>query len=125
MKMEHRKPRATRFEAHDHEARLARLREQAPTLGYSRKLRIYAIFGSVLMVLTVAAFYFAIQIYKALVAEREEDARIEVEIAVPPGPNETELALQRLEAEQAAEEAAYQEQLEALRQIDLLAEPDP
>ncbi len=125
MNIEHRKPRASRFEAHDHEALLARLREQAPTLGYTRKLRIYAIFGAVLMVLTLAAFYFAIQIYKALVAEREEDARIEVDIGVPPGPSEAELALQRLEAEQAAEEAAYQQQLEALKRIDLLAEPEP
>ena len=72
--MEDRKPRESRFGTENPEARLAHLREQAPTLGSNRRLRLYAVFGSILMLLTVAAFYFAMQIYKA--TELELKARV-------------------------------------------------
>jgi hypothetical protein len=126
MKMEDRRPRAERFERGDLEARLARLREQAPTLGSTRKMRLFAIFGAVILLLTVAAFYLAMRIYKAMNAPREEVALIQVEPAPEVVESEMQKALQRLEAEQAAEEAALREQLEALRQVDLLDElPEP
>jgi hypothetical protein len=125
MKMEERKPRPTRFGTESHEARLAVLRERAPTLGSNRKLRMYAILGSMLMILTVTAFYFAMQIYKALSESREEDAMMQVD-ASPPSLEESEAdkALQRIEAEQAQAETDYQQQLEELKQVDLLAEPE-
>jgi hypothetical protein len=120
MKMEDRRPRAARFERGDLEARLAQLREQAPTLGSSRRLRVYAVFGAVLLALTVAALYFAMQVFKAAAEHREEAALIEVDPAPALVESESAKALQRLEAEQAAEEAALREQLEALKQVDLL-----
>ena len=118
--MENRRPRPTRFEADNHEARLAHLREQAPTLVSTRRLRMYALFGSLLLVLTVAAFYFTLQIYKAASENREDAARIEVDSAPLLNDSETEKVLSRLEAEEAAEEQAYREALEALKRIDLL-----
>ena len=62
VKIEDRKPRQSRFGTESPEARLAHLRDQAPTLGSNRKLRLYAILGSVLLFLTVVAFYMAMQI---------------------------------------------------------------
>jgi hypothetical protein len=125
MKMEQRRPRETRFGTESKEARLAHLREQAPTLAGSRKLRIYAIFGAVLMVLTVAAFYFAMQIYKAAAEDRTEAALIEVDQAPEIVEREVDKALQRLEEEEAAEEVLYRQQLEELKAIDLLDEVEP
>jgi cell division protein FtsX len=120
--MEDRKPRETRFWTESHEARLAHLREHAPTLGDNRKLRLYAILGSVLMLLTVAAFYMAMQIYKAATAEREKAVLIEVDRAPELVETETQKALKRAEAEAAAEAAALQQQLEDLKKVDLLEE---
>jgi hypothetical protein len=125
MKMEHRRPRETRFGTESKEARLAHLREQAPTLTGNRKLRIYAIFGAVLMVLTVAAFYFAMQIYKAMAEQRTESALIEVDQSPEIVEREVDKALQRLEQEAVEAEILYEEQLEALKAIDLLEEPEP
>ena len=122
MKIQERKPRETRFESGNPEARLALLREQAPTLGNNRKLRAYALLGSLLMVLTVAAFYFAMQIYKAVSEDREEDNLIEVDQAPEITETETQKALARIEAEEAAREEALKEQVEELKQIDLLGE---
>ena len=101
---------------------MAHLRDQAPTLGSSRKLRLYAIFGSILMLLTVAAFYFAMQIYKAVSDTREEGALIEVDQAGVIEETETEKALTRIEIEEVAAETAFDEQLEALKEVDLLEE---
>lgn len=120
--MEDRKPRESRFGTESGEARLARLREQAPTLGSNRKLRLYAIFGSVLMVLTVAAFYFAMQIYRAVADDREETSLIEVDPAGEIELSETDKALARVEAEEAAAQSAYEQQVEALQEVDLLGE---
>lgn len=124
MKMEDRKPRPTRFGTESHEARLAVLREKAPTLESSRKLRIYAVFGSVLLFLTVAAFYFAMQIYKAAADRREENALIEVDQAPEITESEARKALQRVEAESAQAEQELQQQLEELKAVDLLEEMD-
>ena len=120
MKMENRRPRETRFGTESQEARLARLREQAPALASSRKMRVYAIFGSVLLVLTVAAFYMAMQIYKAAAEQREEDALIEVEQAPVIPESEIRKLLERLEEAEAAEAEALETQLEALKAVDLL-----
>ena len=125
MKMEHRRPRETRFDADNAEARLARLREQAPTLGSNRKLRLYALFGSVLVLLTVAAFYFAMQIYKAASEQRVENALIEVDQAPEIIESETQKALRRLEAEESEMADAYEQQLEALKAVDLLEDTPP
>ena len=123
MKMENRRPRKTRFGTESKEARLAHLREQAPTLGSSRRLRIYAIFGSVLLVLTVGAFYMAMQIYRVASEDRFEKASlIEVDKAPEVPEREIERALRRAEREESAAEAAYAEQLEALKAVDLLEE---
>ena len=124
MKIESRKPRETRFGTESGEARLAHLRDQAPTLGSNRKLRLYAVFGSVLMLLTVAAFYFAMQIYKAVSDTREDRSLIEVDPAVAIEESETEKTLARVEAEQAEAMAAYEDQVEALKEVDLLEELD-
>lgn len=121
--MEQRRPRETRFGTESKEARLAHLREQAPTLAGNRKLRIYAIFGAVLMVLTVAAFYFAMQIYKAAAGNRTEAALIEVDQAPEIVEKEVDKALARIEEEEAAEEALFEQQLQELKAIDLLEEP--
>ena len=121
--MENRRPRKTRFGTESKEARLAHLREQAPTLGSSGRLRIYAIFGSVLLVLTVGAFYMAMQIYRVASEERfEKAALIEVDKAPEVPEREIERALRRAESEESAAEAAYAEQLESLKAVDLLEE---
>ena len=124
VKMEDRKPRESRFGSESSEARLAHLRERAPTLGSNRKLRLYALFGSILMVLTVAAFYFAMQIYKAVTEDRSETALIEVDPAGDIPESETQKALARIEAEEAADNAAYEQQVEALKEVDLLEDVD-
>jgi hypothetical protein len=122
MKMEHRRPRETRFESGNPEARLALLREQAPTLGTNNRLRAYAIFGSLLMVLTVAAFYFAVQIYKAATEDRAKDNLIEVDQAPEIRESEAKKALARIEADEKAAAEAYEAELEALKSVDLLEE---
>lgn len=122
MKMEDRKPRESRFGTESREARLARLREQAPTLGSNRRLRLYAIFGAVLMLLTVVAFYMTLRIYRAILEETDEDAYIEVDQAPEVVKTEAEKALERILREEAEAEAAYAQQLERLKTVDLLAE---
>jgi len=125
MKIEDRKPRETRFGTESNEARLARLREQAPALGNSNKMRIYAIFGSVLLLLTVAAFYMAMQIYRAASEQREKDSLIEVEQAPVVTESETEKALKRAEEQQASEAEVAEQLLDELKQVDLLGESPP
>lgn len=120
MKMENRRPRATRFQSDDAEARLARLRDQAPTLGSNRRLRLYAIFGAALMLLTVAAFYMAMQVYKAANAYREPEAILEVDIAPEIVEKEVQKAAKRIEEEEAAAQSDYERRLEELKAIDLL-----
>lgn len=122
MKMQDRKPRETRFESGNAEARLALLREQAPTLGTNRRLRLYAIFGSILMVLTVAAFYFAIQIYKAATEDKAKETLIEVDQAPEITESETQKAVERIDEEEAAAEEAFEQQLEELKSVDLLGD---
>ena len=125
MKIEERKPRPTRFGTESGEARLAVLRDRAPTLGSNRKLRIYALLGSLLMVLAVTGFYFAMQIYRAVAEEREEDALMQVDSAPTEiEKSETEKALKRIEDEQAQTEADYEQQVEELKTIDLLEESE-
>lgn len=120
MKMEHRRPRRSRFGTESKEARLAHLREQAPSLGSNRRLRIYAMFGAVLLALTVAAFYFAMQIYRAAGEQRHEGLFIEVDQAPEIVESETAKAVKRLEEEGAAEEARIEELVESLKEVDLL-----
>lgn len=122
MNIKERKPRASRFEADNHEARLARLRDKAPTLGHSPKMRFYALLGSALLFLTVLGFYFAMQIYRAVSEDRRDASMIEVEQATDIKRSETEIALQRIEEQQAAEEAALEQQIEELKAVDLLGE---
>jgi predicted transcriptional regulator len=98
------------------------MREKAPTLVAGRKLRVYAIFGSVLMVLTVAAFYFAMQIYEAVSEDRAEASLIEVEQAPEIKESETSKALARIEEEQKAAEKDFEERVQALQQVDLLSD---
>jgi len=122
--MEHRKPRRTRFGTESKEARLAHLREQAPSLGTNRRLRLYALFGAVLLGLTVAAFYFAMQIYRAASEQRQEALFIEVDRAPEIVETETARALRRLEEEQTTEDAQLEALMESLREVDLLEELD-
>ena len=124
MNIKDRKPRPSRFVGDSHEAKLVRLRDKAPTLGSNPKLRIYAILGSALLCLTVLGFYFAMQIYKAVTEDRRDASMIEVEQAPELQLTETQKALQRLEEEQAAEEAALEKELEALKAVDLLEETE-
>lgn len=124
--MDERKPRPSRFGTESPEARLVRMREKAPTLVASRKLRVYAIFGSVLMVLTVAAFYFAMQIYEAVSEDRKEASLIEVEQAPEIKESETQKALARIEVEEEEATEAFEEKVKALQEVDLLEEePQP
>lgn len=120
MKMENRRPQKSRFGTESKEARLAHLREQAPTLGSSRRMRVYAVFGSVLLVLTVGAFYMAMQIYRVASEDGVDAALIEVDKAPEVPEREIEKALRRAEMEEATAEAAYAEQVEALKAVDLL-----
>jgi len=124
MKMENRKPRPSRFGTESREARLARLRETAPTLVPNRKLRIYALFGSALLFLTVAAFYFALQIYDAATKQREEASLIEVDQAPEVKMSESEKVLARIEQIEAEQAAAYEAQVKALQEVDLLEDMD-
>lgn len=124
MKMESRKPRPSRFGSESSEARLTRLRESAPTLVASGKMRLYALFGSVLLVLTVAGFYFAMQIYRAAVDSREQAILIEVDRVPEIGISETQKALARIEQQEAEQEAAYEETVKALQEVDLLEQMD-
>lgn len=122
VRMEDRKPRATRFEADRPEIRLARLREQAPVLGSDRRLRFMAILGSILVLLTVTAFGWTMRIYKAVSEGPEDPILMEVEVADEVLPREIDKVLDRVEAEAVEAEAAYQSDLEALRAVDLLEE---
>jgi hypothetical protein len=72
------------------------------------------------MVLTVAAFYFAMQIYKAASEDREETSLIEVDPAGEVELSETDKALARVEAEEDAARTAYEEEIKALQEVDLL-----
>jgi hypothetical protein len=76
------------------------------------------------MLLAVAGFYMAMQIYKAVAEERESDLLIEVDPAGEIKESETAKALARAEAEAIASEAAYGEQLEKLKAMDLLDDLD-
>ena len=122
MKMADRKPQPSRFGTESQEARLARLRDQAPVLEKGNRLRVYALMGSALMLLTLAAFYFAMEIYKAAAEQREEASLIEVEQAPEIKLSPLQQALERIEAEQENAETLYQEELEALQSVDLLSE---
>ena len=122
MKMENRRPQATRFQSVDAEARLARLRDQAPTLGSNRKLRLYALFGAALMLLAVAAFYLAMQIYRAANEYREEDFLMEVDQAPEIVEKEVEKALNSIEEEEAKAKTEYEQILNELKAVDLLDE---
>ena len=124
MKIENRKPRASRFGSESPEARLARLRESAPTLVASGKMRLYALFGSVLLVLTVAGFYFAMQIYKTAVENRDQATLIEVDRIPEIKISETQKVLQRIQQQEAQQEAVFEEQLKALQEVDLLQQMD-
>ncbi|MGA1205553.1 MAG: hypothetical protein ACO3ZW_07070 [Opitutales bacterium] len=123
MKIEDRKPRPSRFGTETPEARLAYLKEKAPTLVAGRKLRLYAIFGSLLMLLTVAAFYFAMQIYDAVSEDRKETSLIEVEQAPFIPESETDKALKRIQEEEEEARKVYEKQLQELQEVDLLEEP--
>lgn len=125
MKMENRKPRPSRFGTESPEARLARLRETAPTLVPNKKLRIYALFGSVLMFLTVVAFYFAMQIYEVVTRDREESSLIEVDQAPEVKVSETQKVLDKIVEKEAEQDAEFEEQIKALQEVDLLKEMDP
>ena len=128
MKIENRKPRPTRFGTESREARLARLRETAPTLVPNKKLRIYAIFGSALMFLTIVAFYFAMQIYDAATKQRETASLIEVDQAPEIKMSESEKVLSRIGQIEAEQDATYEEKVKALEAVDLLKEieqPEP
>lgn len=124
MKIESRKPRPTRFGTENAEARLAHLREAAPTLVSSGKMRLYALFGSVLLVLTVAGFYFAMQIYKAAVDNRDQANLIEVDRVPEIKLSETQKVLAKIEQQEIEQEAAFEKQIEALQEVDLLEEMD-
>ena len=76
------------------------------------------------LLLTVAAFYFAMQIYKAASAERQENYLIEVDPADEIPQSETEKALSRIEQEEAAAQETFEQQVEALKEVDLLEEAD-
>jgi hypothetical protein len=120
MNIKNRKPQATRFGTESREARLAHLRERAPTLGSTRRLRVYALFGSALLVLTVAALYLTLQIYKAASEERAETLLIEVDRAPEIDEREIDRTLRRIESEEAARGRELAEELEALKEVDLL-----
>jgi hypothetical protein len=124
MRMENRKPRASRFEADNAEARLAQLRQQAPVLSENKKLRWYAIFGSALMLLTVAAFYLAMQIYKAANEYRKPDHLIQVDQAPEIEETNLEQLIDKVEADKVAAEQAYEDQVKSLQEVDLLGELD-
>ena len=124
MKIESRKPRPTRFGTESREARLARLRESAPTLVPNKKMRIYALFGSVLLFLTVAAFYFAMQIYEAATKGREQASLIEVDQAPEVKMSESEKVLAKIEQIEAEQDATFEEKVKALEEVDLLEQMD-
>ena len=124
MKIENRKPRPSRFEADNAEARLAQLRDQAPVLAENKKLRWYAIFGSVLMLLTVAAFYLAMEIYKAATEYRKPDHLIQVEQAPVIEETKLEQLIEKVEADKVAAEEEFESQLQSLQEVDLLGEMD-
>lgn len=81
-------------------------------------------FGSALMVLLVAGFYYSMQVLKSISEERPNQWTMEVDAAPDIPPSAIEEALQRIEEDQKQAEADYQQQLEKLRQIDLLAPGD-
>lgn len=124
MRMENRKPRPSRFEADNAEARLAQLRDQAPVLAENKKLRWYAIFGSVLMLLTVAAFYMAMQIYRAATEYRKPDHLIEVEQAPQLEDSNLDQLIAKVEANKVAAEEEFETQVKSLQEVDLLGEMD-
>jgi ribosome-binding protein aMBF1 (putative translation factor) len=83
-------------------------------------LRVYALFGSALLVLTVAALYLTLQIYRAASEQRSESLLIEVDQAPEIDEREIDRTLRRIESEEAVRERELAEELEALKEVDLL-----
>lgn len=129
MNIQNRRPRRSRFgsprEDSSREATIARLREQAPSLGGNRRLRSLALFGSAVMVMVVAGLYYALRIAEAAADPNTPSTTIEVDRAPEIPVSEIEKALQRIEQEQQQADRQYQEQLQQLQQIDLFNEEPP
>ncbi len=128
MNIHHRRPRRSRFgsprEDSTREAKIARLREQAPSLGGTRRLRSLALFGSAVMVMVVAGLYYALRITEAVAEQSNAPSTMEVDRAPEIPTSEIEQALQRIDQDQQQADTEYQQQLEQLQEIDLFTEED-
>lgn len=127
MNIKDRKPRKRRFDTDPKAVRIARLKDDAPGLGGSRRLTTIALFGAVLMVLAVAGFYFAMEIVKASGRLSEDTPFINVDSAPQIGLSNREELLQRLEQADSQAEVDYQAIVAALQEFafrDDLTRPD-
>src|SRR5690606_6190941 len=82
------------------QARIARLRDSAPTLTKTRKSYSTAMIGALLALLAVAGFYYAVNIYQAVLYARPGDSGGYVQVDVIPEikPSLIEEALSKIEA---------------------------
>lgn len=117
-----------RFEGFDRKelsanARLARLKEEAPGLGSTRRLRTLALGGSLITLTLVAGMYFGLNTLRETGADPSVTT-VPVESITEIPENKVEQLLERIEAEEAQAQAELEAQLKALEEVDLLSEGD-
>ena len=116
--------RLERLEEAEHQAKIAKLKESAPTLTRGRKTTVYALLGSTLTLLTLAAFYMTFQVYQAYLEQQEQTRYIQVEPAPVVEASDLEKTLKRIEEDQASQAKEYENALKKLKKVDLLEELD-
>lgn len=125
MNIKNRKPQRRRFDADSKAAKLAYLRELAPSLSGGRRLNIFALVGSIIMVLTVAGLYFTIEIYKTAGLPQMDNSLVEV---IPAGDlvvNERKALLARLEADDLELDQMTRDLIAYFETVDLLDPTSP
>lgn len=114
--------RLERFDDAEHQAKIAKLKENAPTLARGRKTTVYALLGSTLTVLTLSAFYMTFKVYEAYLDKQKDSRYIEVEPGQVELDEDLEETLKRIEEDEAAKDREYEQTLEELKNVDLLEE---
>lgn len=122
MNIRSRKPVRHRFRVDPKEIKLARYKQQAPTLSSGgNRVRWYAMMGSAVMLLTIIGLYFAAEIAKAA-DERRAAGFIEVDGEAAYTPPQRVLLEARLKAEEDAAQLEYEQAMRKLREFELPAD---
>jgi hypothetical protein len=108
------------------EARVARLKEKAPTLAAStRRGNSFAMFAALSAILAVAGFYYTINIYQSTLNRPQHNDRIQVDMAPDIREGFAAETLRKIEESEREAEESYHRLLEELKSTDLLGEEVP